>query len=382
MRWFHCLVSISFLLTGCSSLQTRDSSSTHEAIAKLTIDPFIQSAVEESFREYQGTVIVMDVRNGDVLGMTSNPSKDKASPKFSLERWKQIESDPKDSFLVKAITEYHPGATFLPVVSLAALSSKTLVADDKLNCSGSFYLQNIEFKCWETQGHGMQTIEDATKMNCGVFFYQLGQKTGIEHMAAMAKSCGFGEATEISPTESKGIIPTPELKKRWRKNEEWTEGDTVNTAIGQGMVLVTPLQQAVFMSAVANGGNVYYPRLRVEIVDSNGKIQERTQAKRLHSRLGVSKEDLETVRRSLLAVVEDGTGKLAKLKGIKVAGKTGTTGITTLDGQKKARAWFCGFAPYDEPHYAFVIFVEDGFTGGSTAGPVAHDLMERIFKLN
>lgn len=338
----------------------------------LTLDPKIQSALEESMTEHPGAAVVMDAQNGDIVGIVSNPCKGKAAFVMSAAKWNALSDDSSGSFLAKAMIPLHPGATFLPVTTLAALKSGKITPETKLNCSGSFRVENTNFACWEKNGHGDLTLRNALVNNCGIFFYQLGLRTGIDSIIDMAKRAGFGEKSGLFAHEDPGFAGTPQWKQS-TQHATWSDGDTANLAIGQGYLDVTPLQMTAFMGALANGGTVYHPRL----------IKEGAPEKKIHSKLDVDPASLEAVRSALVETVENGTAKFAKIKGLTIAAKTGSSQVPRKNSngevQRETLAWICGFAPYDQPRYAFCILVEGGVSGGHTAGPIAHHLLCRIF---
>ncbi len=226
---------------------------------RLTLEPKIQAALEASLRDVRGSAVVMDVHSGEILGMASNPCTTQAAPVFSAEAWQALSRDPKDSFSSGVVTAHPPGSVFLPVTALAALKSGAITPATILNCSGRLSIQNQEFNCWEKEGHGEENLTKTMSLNCGLFFYQVGVRTGIEALVEMAQRAGFGQPTGILEGEGTGSLPT----SAWRKarREPWSDPDTATVAIGQGAITVTPLQMAVFMSALANGGTVLRPRL-------------------------------------------------------------------------------------------------------------------------
>lgn len=382
----------------------------------LTIDARIQYIVEKVMRRVgRGAALVLDPSNGDVLAMVSVPSFDPNDfvPKIENRKWRGFMRDPTKPLYNRAISSYAAGSIYKPIVALAALENKAIGFTTRtvINSPGAVWLANRWWKDWSPNGQGAISLRKGMAMSCNTFFYQLGAKTGIDSIVDMGKRFGLGEKLlntdelEVLHGESTGVLPGPDWMKgkmderirRWKEalktagdkklrrpaTESWTLGHTINTSIGQGYVEVTPLQMAVLMCAIANGGHVYYPRLVVGIAEmKDGNLRAlRDFPTRLRRELNVSDETLAAVRDALLAVVEEGTGRRAGVEGWKVAGKTGTAQfVTTLNGQKvkDLRAWFNGFAPYDSPRYVITVIVEGGAGGGSTAGPLVSEILAQI----
>lgn len=352
-------------------------------VVHLTLNPKVQAVLEESMRGVKGTAVILDAQSGDVLGIVSNPCKEKASASLTIEKWQALSNDPRDSFMSGAITAHAPGGTFTAVAALAALKSGKLTPETVLNCSGRLMIKEMEFKCWKTEGHGDMDIKKALTMSCGIFFYQTGIRTGVDPIVDMARRAGFGERSEVLAHEDPGLVPSPEWRQT-RVPKTWSEGDTAYLSIGQGSIRVTSLQQAAFMVAVANGGTLYYPRLIKEVTAPDGNIKESIPAKRVHSELKMKPAALEAVRAALLSVVEEGAGRSAKVDGVKIAGKTGVTSWWVRGDQgsmeRVTLAGFCGFVPYDQPQYAFSFLISGAESGGRTAGPIVHNFLEKILK--
>jgi penicillin-binding protein 2 len=354
----------------------------------LTIDARIQHIVEECMRDVgRGAAVVIDPNNGDVLALASVPNFDPNDfiPKIQSAKWKALNTDPTAPLINRTLSAYAPGSTFKVPVALAALKSKAITPQTVIHSPGFIMIGNRAFKDWNPNGQGSITVHDALRMSCNTFFYQIGMKAGIDALVSMGQLGGFGQLTGIPISgESPGIMPGPEwLKKRYPK-ERWTNATTANVSIGQGFLEVTPLQMTLFMGAVANGGTLYYPRLIKSVTDLNGD-QKVSVPTRPRSELGIKFSDMAAVRQALLAVVENGTGRrVGGIPGIQVAGKTGSAQFSkVINGVRKkdTRAWFFGFAPFENPRYAFCVMVEGGVAGGSTAGPIVHNILQRVFAM-
>lgn len=338
-----------------------------------TIDLDLQRVVEESLkrRGLPGAVVVMNPNNGDILAMASNPDYDPNSfaRGISTKEWAELLS-PERPLLNRAISAiYPPGSTFKIVVALAALAEGIVDESSIFYCPGSMIIGNRRFGCWTT--HGRIDFLNAIAKSCDVTFYTLGIKLGAEKIARYARLLGLGEVTGIDiPGEVRGLIPEPS----WKKGP-WYIGDTANMSIGQGYVQVTPIQMAVLVSTIANGGRVYKPRLVSRIISKDGtetllpvvKVRDLSNLKR----------EIDIIKKGMKMVVDVGTGSLARVEGISVAGKTGTAENfpTKYNPLGKDHAWFIAYAPVDNPRIALSIVVEKGGHGGSTAAPIAAEII-------
>jgi penicillin-binding protein 2 len=265
---------------------------------------------------------------------------------------------------------YPPGSIFKIIVALAALEKGVITKKTLFYCDGEFQLGNTKFRCWEKNGHGWVDLSNALKKSCNEYFYQLGLKTGPRAILDMAGRFGLGQATGIKISwEKDGLLPTVESR--------WFSGDTVNLSIGHGKILVTPIQIACLISAVANGGTLYRPRLILSEESEGVQID-------------IDKEYIDLVKGGLLRVVNeaDGTGHRAYISGLDVAGKTGTVELKRSTrpkawvGRKRNICWFAGFSPYADPQIAVVIVTEEGESGGTTAAPIAQKVIKRLNKVN
>lgn len=338
-----------------------------------TIDLDLQKVVEESLkrRRLPGAVVVMNPKNGDILAMASNPDYDPNSfaRGISTKEWVELLT-PEKPLLNRAISAvYPPGSTFKIAVALAALAEGIVSEDSVFYCPGSMVIGNRKFVCWTT--HGRINFLNAIAKSCDVTFYTLGLKLGAEKIAKYARLLGLGDVTGIDiPGEVRGLIPEPSWKK-----EPWYIGDTANMSIGQGYVQVTPIQMALLVSTIANGGKVYKPRIVSKIISQDGTetslpvVQVRDLSK--------FKKEIDIIKRGMEMVVDVGTGILARVEGISVAGKTGTAENfpTKYNPLGKDHAWFISYAPKDNPQIALSVVVEQGGHGGSTAAPIAAEII-------
>jgi penicillin-binding protein 2 len=363
----------------------------------LTIDARIQTIADEALRAVgRGAAVVVDPNNGSILAMASVPSFDPNTfiPSIKAKAWEALRKDEANPLINRAVSAFPPGSTFKLITSLAGLRKNLDKA--RYNCSGGVSYGDHYFHCWiaEKGGqHGTLSLADAIKVSCDSFFYQYGNAAGIDSIDATGDVLGLGKQSGIEITgEAAGVLPGPDWMRIQYPREKWTQAYTANVSIGQGYVLVSPLQLAMAYSAIANGGISYYPRLvdRVLKQDGSPALDEQgktavPQAPKVHAdlRSTFTPQQIELVRRGFWKVVNEdgGTGGVARLKDVEVAGKTGTA-QAMLNGKKDTIAWFCCFAPFDHPQYVVVAMVQGGEHGGSVAGPIATRILERTFGMD
>jgi penicillin-binding protein 2 len=340
-----------------------------------TLDARVQKLAEEIIAGRKGAAVVLDPRNGDVIAMASSPAFDPGvfSPAISEKDWQRFRGDEARPLLNRAVSgAYPPGSTFKPVVALTALENSDISANRTFNCPGYFELGGTPFRCWRRSGHGPLAMRKAIEQSCNVYFYQIGVKVGHRSIVHMARSLGFGAETGVElDYEVPGLVPDNAWKRRVYE-DSWRPGDTCNISIGQGALLVTPLQMAVYTAALANGGKVYRPRL---VREGGGRGD-------LENVMSWSDASLRVVRGGMHDVVNagSGTGKRARIEAAEVAGKTGTAQYGPA-GENKKHTWMIAFAPFDSPRYAAALIIEDGVSGGTTAAPRMGRLMKGIFEL-
>src|SRR6266581_2966664 len=349
-----------------------------------TIDRRIQEAAERAMAGHAGAVVVMDPRNGDVLAMTSSPAYalDRLTGNLDREDWRRLVSDPMTPLMNRALqSHYAPGSVFKVVVTAAGLQEGSLTPMDRTYCNGQFHLGQWAFKDWKEGGHGHVDTRSAIMQSCNIFFYQSGLKVGPAAIARYAQAFGLGAPTGIDlGGEKPGLVPFLDGRRRG-DGRKWQAGDTVNMSIGQGQLLVTPMQVARMMSAVANGGILWRPRLvqRVERVD--GTLAYSSSSK-MTGRVDLSPVVWAFLRHALSGVVnEGGTGAAARSPGVEVAGKTGTAQSVAKSDSTKGQdhAWFASFAPAHDAEVVVVVLVERGGKGGQVAAPIARQIYQAIF---
>ena len=356
----------------------------------LTIDAAVQKQAEKAFGDQAGAAVALDVNSGEVLAFVSTPSFDPAlfSGKLPADVWKSYLDDKRHPLENKALTgQYPPGSTFKIITALAGLENGLINDSTSVNCSGSYELGGSVFKCWNKHGHGITSLKKSLRESCDVYYYMLGERLGVDLIAKTAQKFLLGAPLGIGLNNEKpGLIPTAEWKQK-RFGKRWFHGETLPVAIGQGYVLMTPIQMASMIATVANEGTVYRPFLVKRIVDTDGKPLKEFKPE-IIGRTGISADKFRLVKQGLFAVVNEpgGTGGMARLYDVRVAGKTGSSQVVKLrDSQRgtpyqfRDHALFVAFAPYDKPEIAVAVVVEHGEHGGSAAAPIAARILRAYF---
>lgn len=368
---------------------------------QLTVDVRLQAFVAKRIAEQRrASVIVMDAHAGDILAMSSTPYFDPHLFNKGLtgEEWKSLVNNPDAPLTNKVIAgQYAPGSTFKIVVALAALEAGISPAARE-TCYGDIQLGNQKFHCWKKRGHGSVDLIDAIRESCDVYFYELSRKVGIERMSAMARKMGLGSALNLDiPGEKPGLIPTPAWKQAMI-GVPWQLGETLVSGIGQGYVLTTPLQIAVMVSRLVNGGYAVSPRFTLSIPGDD--FTESTQQN--FPKIGLSKRARRLVMQGMDEVVNKPKGGTAYRSRIAdprfaMAGKTGTSQVRRISlaerdaGLKKnsERPWrerdhalFVGYAPVDAPRYVVAVVIEHGGGGSKAAAPIARDVLIETQRLD
>ena len=341
----------------------------------LTIDLGLQRFIDMLFKDKNGAFIVMEAKTGRILGLVSSPEFDPNAFTFGSNRDRaRILTDKRYPLLDRAIScTYPPGSTFKVVVATAGIATGAITKATTFMCKGIFFVGKRGFKCWKRSGHGYQNIIDALTHSCNVFFYNLGKALGAEELHRYALAFGLGTTTGIDlPSEAKGIAPGP-FWKRFVLKKPWYEGDTINYSIGQGYLLITPIQMLRVITIIANEGYCPQPFI-VEEIEGRKVSRKRDYITRFKP--GV----FELVKEGLFNVVNSptGSGQRAKVKDLSISGKTGTAQPGT---KGDTHAWFMGYLPSDNPKISFVVFVEHGGSGGLKAAKMAR-LMAIYLKEN
>jgi penicillin-binding protein 2 len=369
----------------------------------LALDLDLQRAAEASFLSddpeipnKMGALVALDPRNGDVLALVSAPSYDANEFAGGIDRemWRSFNQDDWRPLQNRAIAGvYPPGSTYKAFVAAAGLAEGVIDASTIVVCPGQFRLGRRVYRCWKRAGHGPVDLELALAESCDVYFYELGKTLGVETLARYAKKFGFGSKTGIGIRgEVGGLVPTPEWKMRVRK-ERWIDGETISLSIGQGANLQTPIQMAVAYAAIANGGRIFEPRVVLRRETWDGVVIEKIEPV-LRAEDIIAQPILDMVKAGLRRVVMDagGTGRRARVPGITVAGKSGTTQVVSLDLTEglepeeipiryRDHALFAAFAPVESPEIVVVAIAEHaGGGGGAVAAPMVQKVMAKYFQ--
>ncbi len=362
----------------------------------LTLDRDLQEAADRALGEADGAIVALDPRSGEVLAMVSHPAYDPNvfARGIRSAEWRALVEDKKHPLNNRAVQGvFPPGSTFKVAVATGALEEGVVTPFTGVTCAGGIPFGKHFFRCWKKGGHGPVNLHKAIVESCDVFFYQVGRRLGVDGIAEYAHRLGLGLPTGIAlPHEQIGTIPDTEWKRR-RFSQPWFEGETLSVAIGQGYVTVTPLQMANLAATLANGGTRRRPFYVKRVVGVDGKVLE--VEPEVLGQAHLKKSTLAQVREGMRDVVmsESGTGKKARVPGIEVAGKTGTSQVVKM-GEDRARAnrgaqvmrdhaWFIAFAPFDAPEIAIACIVEHaGGGGGAFAAPVVQQVLAHYFGRN
>ena len=358
----------------------------------LTLDIELQRKAEALLSGKVGTALAMDPSNGHILAMASSPAFDPNAfvEGMTYESWNDLASNEFRPMENKAIQgQYPPGSTYKIVTAMAGLEEGVITEDFKVFCPGYLRYGNRTFRCWKRGGHGFMNIIDGLAQSCDVFFYQVGDKLGVDRLARYAKLCGLGLPTGVDlDKEAKGLVPTSGWKLG-RMGVPWQGGETLSVAIGQGFDLVTPIQMLSLISAVANGGTRFKPLVVSRIESSDGSLVKKEVPVPM-GRLPASEKTLQIIKTGLIDAVNKrtGTGWIARIPDIAVAGKTGTAQVVRMQEDNKEKseesillhhrdhAWFIAFAPSEEPKVAVAVLIEHGGHGSTAAGPIAREMIK------
>lgn len=344
----------------------------------LSIDARLQLYADSLFGDRSGAMVAIDVRSGEILTMLSKPDYDLDlfAEAIEPEMWNELMSDSlKPLYDRAAQATYPPGSTYKMIAAIAALNEGIITPQWSVYCPGYFRIGQRVVKCWKGDGHGEMNLLAAIRNSCNVYFYQLGLKIGINHWSHYSKLFLFGKKTKIElNSEKAGLVPSEEYYNKVYGKNGWTKGMLANIAIGQGELLVTPLQMAQFAMILADSGGYYQPHLRKKLVNKVTDDPD-TLSYPLQKVEGIKPEVFRLVREGMRQVVAGGTGWRAAVWGITGGGKTGTA----QNPHGASHAWFIGFAPFENPEIALAIILENGGSGGGAAAPIAGDYLRRYF---
>lgn len=347
---------------------------------RLTLDYDLQQKATELLEGREGAIVVLNPTNGEILALASFPTYDpnKFITRFSPQEWMELvgrEDHPLENRAIRGL--YSPGSIFKLTMAYGALSTRTVSEQTTFFCPGSAVFYGRPFRCWYSGGHGTLGLTDAIRHSCNVYFYNIGRRMGIDQIAEYAQILGFGEKTGIDlPGEKEGLVPSSEWSRRFR-NSNWYPGETISVSIGQGPMLVTPLQVSFHTAIMANRGRRVVPHLLSALVSP----RERREGTDNPSSGRLNPGIFEKVILGMWKCVnEEGTARGARIEGFDVCGKTGSTQVIgresaeKLEKEIKTHSWFTGFAPRDSPSVVVTVLVEFGGMGGATAAPLAREI--------
>ena len=360
----------------------------------LTVDSNLQKFSMLRIKEYSASAVVIDLSNGGIICMASNPSYDpnKFVEGISQKDWDILLQSKNQPLANKAISgNYPPGSTFKMIVAIAALEDNLINPEDLFECNGFYELEQRKFHCWKYSGHGSTSLLKGIEESCDVYFYNLAERVGIERIAKTARKFGLGITPNLPLSGiSKGLIPSKSWKKN-NKNQSWFTGDTLNSGIGQGYLLSTPIQIAIMTARIATGLEIK-PSL-IKAIDGKPVKYDK------HKLLDIKKSTLDIIRQAMFGVVNNKTGTAFNSRLINetkiFAGKTGTSQIRQISEQERNKgiiknqdlprnqrdhALFTGYAPFTNPKFSVSIVVEHGGGGGKVAAPIARDIL--LYALN
>ena len=356
---------------------------------QLTIDSRLQNYVQARLEGESAAAVVIDTHSGDLLAIGSTPSFDpnKFVNGISVAEYKALLENEYRPLANKAVQgTYPPGSTFKMVTALAALEEGLVTPDETIYCPGYTTLGGRRFHCWKRGGHGHVNLHNSLRRSCDVYYYELAQRVGIEKITAMARRLGLGQEYPIPMSAvAEGLTPTKEWKLA-KRGEPWVIGDTLNSAIGQGFVLASPLQLAVMTARIASG-RLITPRLVKSIDGVENPASE-------GAPIGLRKSHLEYIQNAMFAVSNSQRGTAYRSRilpdDLKLAGKTGTSQVRNITKAERARgvfrnedlpwnrrdhALFICFAPFKAPRIAVSVVVEHGGGGSKAAAPIARDIV-------
>ncbi|MFA5047513.1 MAG: penicillin-binding protein 2 [Patescibacteria group bacterium] len=353
----------------------------------LSVDADLQNKIYEILKENikggRGSVVVSNPQNGDILAMVDYPSYDNNSfaQGIDVATYKKLLEDPNKPLFARSIQgEYPSGSTVKPVIAVGALQEKIVTENTTVNSVGGLRVGKWLFPDWKAGGHGVTNVIKAIAMSVNTYFYYIGggygdfNGLGIDLLDKYFRLFGLGETTGIDLLgERSGFVPTPEWKEGAQK-VPWYIGDTYHVSIGQGDLLVTPLQVNNYTSAIANGGKLFVPHLAVGVVHADGQ-KELFPIKTIRTDM-VDDKNIKIVQRAMRETVISGSARSLSSVSVEVAGKTGTAQWNTT---KKNHAWFIGFAPYNNPTFCITVLFEEGGEGSSVSVPIAHEIMDYWF---
>ncbi len=351
----------------------------------LNLDADLQKQIADIMGEYSGSVIVMEPDTGAVRAFVTKPSYDNNLfvTGFSRAEWDAVRNHPRFPLQNRTIQSVYPPGSVWKLMMVGMLLDNGIDPEEEVFCGGRYTLGNRTFRCWKDVGHGKMNMQDAVSSSCDVYFFDMAERFGIDLIERYAKASGFGRKTGIDlPHENSGLVPSREWKER-RFSERWQTGDTINVSIGQGFTLVTPVQLAVFVGAVVNGGHLLKPQL---LASEPTEIKGEFPFTLAHQQL---------IKDYMIKTVSGGFGATAKVLArddVIIGAKTGTAQVVKLkmvgtrrqknaeaDFYERDHAWIGSFAEQGDKKYVVITMLEHGGGGSSAAGPVTKAVYELLF---
>jgi len=345
----------------------------------LSLDIELQKAAVEALGEESGCVVVMEPDTGKIRALVTTPSYDNNlfTTKLSQRDWDALSNHPRHPLQNRAIQSTYPPGSVWKLMMVGLLLEQGISPRESVFCGGSVTLGSHVFRCWRAGGHGTVGMMQALVVSCDVYFYEMAQKVGIDNLERYAKLCGFGKGTGIDlPHEKGGLVPGRAWKLA-RFNEPWQRGETLNSSIGQGFTLVTPVQMAVFVSALLNGGSLLKPSL---IEDEPAEVR---------GVLPMTAAHRDFIKEAMRLTAETGTARKVYRADAVMGGKTGTAQVVKI-GEKRLKksemayqhrdhAWISTWGMKDGKSYTVIVMVEHGGGGSATAGPIARSVFDHLF---
>ena len=362
----------------------------------LTIDQQLQNIAYEAFGDKIGALVALDPNTGEILSMVSKPSFNPTdfSRGVDPEIWKELLADPYDPLRNKAIqNHYPPGSAYKPLVLLAGLQNGSVTLGTTVFCPGGMQFGKRFYRCWKKEGHGTVNVDKSIAESCDVFYYRAGISMGIDPMSEKIMEFGLGKKTGVDlPGEVEGLIPTKEWKEQ-RLGKPWLPGETLSQSIGQGYVLVTPIQLAASFGGIANGGKIFKPNIIKTIESPEGEVLQKIEPT-LVRQVSIPEPFMKATQEALFDVVNKPGGTAywtVRVPGLDIAGKTGTVQVIRMPSERgrkceetefrfRDHGWFVGYAPIDDPKIVVAAIVEHGCHGSSGAGPIVKAVISKYLE--
>lgn len=354
----------------------------HGEDIQLGLDAQLQKKIVSALDTHAACVVVIEPHTGRLQALVTTPSYDNNLfvGGLSSKNWEILRENPRHPLQNRTIQSTYPPASIWKLLMIGLFLEDGVSPSTHITCTGSVSLGDHIFRCWKKNGHGSVDMKQSLTESCDVYYYILGEKLGIDKIEQFAKNCGFGSLTTIDlPYEKTGIVPS-RAWKRSRFGDSWYKGETLNTSIGQGYTLTTPLQIAVFVSSLLNGGNLMKPLLLSE------------DSPKILGKIPISEESRKFITNSMRLTAERGTAKILRRNDAVIGGKTGTAQVVKLKmvGDRRVKndemsylerdhAWIASWGRKDDQDIVVVVMVEHGGKGGSAAGPIARKIYDILY---